>query len=162
MKTTRILFAAFALLLSVILPLHANDAALKQFESEVDALDKYVTEQEEAMKDNPMGGLVLIRSVVEKIKLVKTDALPADLKEGWAGFAKAMGKFGDLFNGWPEKAADVEAFVAKKIEADPKFAEELETKIAAIDKELEPAIAKLDELGKKYGLENIGSQAAGK
>ncbi len=100
-----------------------------------------------------MAGIAMIRNIITKLQGIKTDGLPADLKGGYTEFVTAISKMGELFNGWPEKAEDMQAFVVKKIGEDPKFMDTFGGKMAALEKEMQPAVAKLDELGKKYGLD---------
>jgi hypothetical protein len=47
----------------------------------------------------------------------------------------------------------MQAFIVKKIGEDPKYMDAFGEKMAALEKAMQPAVAKLDELGKKYGLD---------
>jgi hypothetical protein len=164
MKTIRLIILALAVALTSLQPgrSHAqDDAALEAFKKEMLALEAYTKEQEAAVKANPMGGIAMIRNIVTKLKSVKTDGLPADLKAGYGEFVAIISKMGDLFNGWPEKAEDMQAFIVKKMGEDPKFMDAFGEKMVALEKEMKPAIEKLDGLGKKYGFEGLNKLAPG-
>lgn len=164
MKTIRLIIVALAVALTSLLPapLHAQDAAaLDAFKKEMVAIEAYTKEQEATLKDNPMAGIAMIRNIVGKLKAVKTDGLPADLKAGYGDFVTVMVKMGDIFKGWPDKPEQMVEFIQKKAAEDPKFMESFGEKMAALEKEVEPAIKKLDELGKKYGLEGLNKLAPG-
>lgn len=152
MKTMRAFITAIAVAFVSITPLRA-DEALDGFKKEMTGLEAYVKEQEAGLKTNPMAGISMIRGIVGKLKAIKTDGLPADLKTGYMEFVIAISKMGDMFQGWPDKAEEMQAFIVKKIGEDPKYMDTFGEKMAALEKEMQPAVAKLDELGKKYGLD---------
>ena len=161
MKTKRAIFTAIAMAIAFIMPLRA-DEALDGFKKEMTGLEAYVKQQEAGLKENPMAGIAMIRNIVTKLRAIKTDGLPADLKGGYMEFVTAISKMGDMFTGWPEKAEDMQAFIVKKIGEDPKYMDKFGEKMSALEKDMAPAVAKLDELGKKYGLEGLGALAPGK
>ncbi len=152
MKTMRAFITALAVAFISITPLRA-DEALDTFKKDMTGLEAYVKEQEAGLKTNPMAGIAMIRGIITKLQAIKTDGLPADLKTGYSEFVTAISKMGDIFQGWPEKAEDMQAFIGKKISEDPKFMESFGAKMATAEKDMAPAVAKLDELGKKYGLD---------
>ncbi|MEO6785979.1 MAG: hypothetical protein ABI318_07585 [Chthoniobacteraceae bacterium] len=152
MKTKRTMFMAIALAFAFITPLRA-DEALDGFKKEMTGIEAFIKEQEAGLKTNPMAGIAMIRDIVAKLQAVKTDALPADLKAGFAEFVVAISKMGEMFKGWPEKAEEMQAFIVKKIGEDPKYMDAFGEKMAALEKDMAPAVAKLDALGKKYGLD---------
>ncbi|MEI7821207.1 MAG: hypothetical protein WCK55_09845 [Verrucomicrobiota bacterium] len=152
MKTMRAFITAIAVAFVSITPLRA-DEALDGFKKEMTGIEAYVKEQEAGLKTNPMAGIAMIRNIVGKLQAVKTDGLPADLKQGFTEFVGAISKMGEMFKGWPDKPEEMQAFIVKKIGEDPKFMDAFGTKMAELKKEMQPPIAKLDELGKKYGLD---------
>ncbi|MCX6980029.1 MAG: hypothetical protein NTV08_04655 [Verrucomicrobia bacterium] len=152
MKTMRAFITAIAVAFATITPLRA-DEALDGFKKQMTGLEAYVKEQEAGLKTNPMAGIAMIRNIVTKLQAIKTDGLPADLQTGYTEFVTAISKMGDMFKGWPEKAEDMQAFIVKKIGEDPKYMDAFGEKMAALEKAMQPAVAKLDELGKKYGLD---------
>jgi hypothetical protein len=152
MKTMRAFITAIAVAFISITPLRA-DEALDGFKKEMTGIEAYVKEQEAGLKANPMGGIAMIRNIVGKLQAVKTDGLPADLKQGFTEFVGAISKMGEMFKGWPDKPEEMQAFIVKKIGEDPKYMDAFGEKMAALEKEMQPSVAKLDELGKKYGLD---------
>ena len=161
MKTKRAIFTAIAMAIAFIMPLRA-DEALDGFKKEMTGIEAFVKEQEAGLKANPMAGIAMIRNIVAKLQAVKTDALPADLKGGFIDFVAAISKMGDMFKGWPEKPEEMQGFIVKKLGEDPKYMDAFGAKMAALEKEVQPAVTKLDALGKKYGLEGLGALAPGK
>jgi hypothetical protein len=130
-----------------------GQTAVAGFKKEMAALEAYVKEQEAGLKTNPMAGIAMIRGIVSKLKAIKTDGLPADLNDGYTEFVAAISKMGGLFKGWPDKAEDMQRFIGKNLSEDPKYMDKFGEKMAALEKAMQPAVAKLDELGKKYGLD---------
>jgi hypothetical protein len=164
MKTIRLIIMALAVAFTSLQParIQAQDAAaMEAFKKEMLAIEAYTKEQEAALKDNPMAGIAMIRNIVGKLKAVKTDGLPADLKAGYGEFVAVIAKMGDMFKGWPDKPEQMVEFIQKKATEDPKFMESFGEKMAALEGEMKPAIQKLDELGKKYGLEGLNKLAPG-
>lgn len=163
MKLIRLFVLALAVAFASPQPARAQDpAAMESFKKDMLAIEKYTKEQEEAIKTNPMAGIAMIRNIVGKLQAVKTDALPADLKAGYNEFVVVIAKMGDLFKEWPDKPEDMQAFILKKAGEDPKFMDSFGEKMAGLEKEMEPAIKKLDELGKKYGFEGLNNLSPGK
>ena len=152
---------AIAVAFASITPLRA-DPALDGFKKEMTALEAFIKEQEAGLKTNPMAGIAMIRNIIGKLKAVKTDGLPDDLKSGYMEFVVAISKMGEIFKDWPEKAEEMQAFIVKKIGEDPKYMDNFGEKMAALEKDMQPATQKLDELGKKYGLDGLGALAPGK
>jgi hypothetical protein len=161
MKTIQLILLALAVAFTP-LHLHAQDAAaMEAFKKEMLAIEAYTKEQEAGAKENPLAGVAMIRNIVGKLKAVKTEGLPADLKAGFAEFVTVIAKMGDMFAGWPDKAEEMQTFITKKMTDDPQYMEKFGEKMAALEKEMQPAIQKLDELGKKYGLEGLNKLAPG-
>ncbi len=160
MKTARIALAAIVLACAAALPARA-DAPLEGFKKELTAFNAFTKQQEGKTAENPMAGIAMIRNLVDRLKTVKTDGLPEDLKAGFSEFVATISKMSELLKDWPEKVEDIEPYVKKRLAEDPKFMETMEDKIAALDKEMQPAIQKLEELGKKYGLEGLDKIAPG-
>src|SRR5690349_17485433 len=134
MNSVRILVTALCAAIVAASPLHAaENPAIDSFKKEVAALESYTTEQETLAKKDPMAGITMIRGVVAKVQAVKTDRLPADLKEGWKSFAGVMAKMGEVFKGWPEKPDEVQAFILKKGSEDPAYMENFEKRMTTIE-----------------------------
>jgi hypothetical protein len=159
MKAIRILSCAMVLALAVVATLWAEEVskpAIEAFKTELTAINEFVKERGVGLKENPLASISMLRDLQVKLGAVNTTDLPADLKEAYADFMRVMTKMTDNFKDWPAKADEVLVFIQKKAREDAKFMETFGATMAALKKETTPIIAKLDELGKKYGIENIG------
>ena len=83
-------------------------------------------------------------AALEKMKAIKTEELPADLKESFTASMAGMGEMLTLFKGMPSDPAEIGPFM-QKLMADPKIAKLGETSKAAT--------AKFKEIAAKYGVE---------
>ena len=93
-----------------------------------------------------MAGMTAMGEMIGKFKAVKTDGLPADIKGAWGEMTAVFGELGDIFKALPvDKAGDQEAMM--------KAMGELLRKLIAMQSKIEPAAKKLEELGKKYGID---------
>jgi hypothetical protein len=160
MKAIRILSGALVLALTAVATLWAEEVskpAIEAFKTELTAINEFVKEHGVGLRENPLGGISMLRDLQVKLSAVNTTDLPVDLKEAYADFMRVMTKMTDSFKDWPAKAGEVLAFVQKKAREDAKFMEAFGATMVALNKEMTPILAKLDELGKKYGIENIGA-----
>jgi hypothetical protein len=158
MKAIRILLGAVALAFAAVATLWAeevNKPAIEAFKTELAAINEFVKERGTGLKENPLGGISMLRDLQVKFSAVNTADLPADLKEAYVDFMRVWTKLTDNFKDWPAKADEVSAFVQKKAREDAKFMETFGATMVALNKEMTPIIAKFSELGKKYGIENI-------
>ena len=156
----RILVAIIALGFANTAPVRA-DEALDGFKVEITSLEGYIQQQEAILKTDPMAGINMIRGIISRLYAVKTDRLPADLKQGFTEFVVSTARMGELFKDWPNRSEDMQSFIAKKIGADPKYMETFDAKMKAIEIDMQPATKKLDELGRKYGIDGLGGIAPG-
>lgn len=159
------MLAAGGVALLSILPVSAelaDKAPLDAFKKEVQAIETFTKEQEAGLKDNPMGGIVMIRKIVTKVKAVKTEGLPADLKEAYANFTNVLAKMGELFTDWPEKPEEVLAFVTKRSAEDPEFMKRFGEKMAALEMEMKPVTESLDAVSAKYGIDSSAFRPLGR
>ena len=133
-----------------------SKAAVEAFKTEMQGVKSWVEAQEKAIKDNPMGGLTMMKQLVEKIQAVKTDKLPADLKEAFTGFTGVLGEMGAIFKDAPEKAEEMLPFMMK-LAQDPDF----QGKMDKLGKSGDEAAAKLKEIAQKYGIEDLDLKPGG-
>jgi hypothetical protein len=150
MNILRAFIMTIAVAFMSITPLRA-DAALDGFKNDMASLAAYVAKQEAST--DPMAGIATVRGIIGRLQALKTDGLPADLKQGFTEFVVAISKMGALLEDWPEKSEELRAFIANKIGEDPAYLGKLGEKMAAIDKDMEPAVKRLDALGAKYGID---------
>jgi hypothetical protein len=132
-----------------------EQAAVENFKKEAEGLDGWMKEKQKAMGGNPMAGIAVMRELVAKLKSMKSEDLPADLKEAWTDFVNKISKMEALL---AEMGSDP-AEMIKKATADPKFMQTFGERMKAIEAEVRPAAQRLTEVGKKYGIEKIGEIA---
>jgi hypothetical protein len=136
-------------------------AAIERFKTqlmttktEVEALMK---EGAAAAATNPMAQLVPMKALCAKMQAIKTDGLPADLKEAWDGMAASFGKMADLFKDFPDKPDDMGPWIVKNVGSDPakvqQWSAEFGAKLAAISQGGDAAEKKLTEVAQKYGID---------
>jgi hypothetical protein len=164
MKTLRFLLSSFALLAICAAPMplraESEQAAIEKFKTDIKEVDAMKTEEEAKLKGNPAGGVGMVRRMVAKMRTVRTEGLPAELKSTYGDMVNAVAKMEKIFEGWPESPAEFQAFITQKATQDPQFAQNLQTQIQELQKELEPIVKKMDELGKKYRIEKLGQLGA--
>jgi hypothetical protein len=112
-------------------------------------------EKQKSIGGNPMAGIALMKEMVAKLKSMKSDDLPSDLKDAWSDFVEKIGKMEALVAEMGANPAEM----MKKATSDPKFMQTFGERMKAIEGEVRPAATRLAEVGKKYGLEKIGSLA---
>ena len=119
--------------------------AIANFKGEVESTAKWIEEKQKTAGGDPAAGIAMIGEIVAKFKGIKTDGLPEDLKAAWADMTGLMTDFGVIFK-------DVKIDASKPDEA-TKALGEIMPKIMAIQTKAEPIAKKLEEVGKKYGLD---------
>ena len=95
-----------------------------------------------------MAGMAKMKTVMARVNAIKTDGLPADLKEAFTGFRSKLSEMVGLLKDMPEKKEDMLAW-AQKMAADPA----LGAKMAAIGQEVGVLGEKLSEVAKKHGID---------
>jgi hypothetical protein len=133
-----------------------SKAAVEAFKTEMEGVKTWMEEKGKALDKNPMGMLTLTKQLADKMQAVKTDKLPADLKEAFADFTGIVGEMGAIFKDAPEKAEEMLPFMMK-LGQDPNF----RTKMEKIGKAGDAAAAKLKEIGAKYGVEGLDLKPGG-
>lgn len=158
MKIFRSPVIALAIGLATLAPLHAasEKEAIENFKKDVDKLDAEAKAKEAQQVTDPAAGVVMVRQMCKRLREVRTDGLPADLKSAYGDMITAMGKFEKVFEGFPETGAEFQAFIQNKVTTDPAFLQKFQTDLATATTEIQPKVKKLDEMGKKYGIEKLG------
>jgi len=147
------LLAALALL--TVTGFADEKSALEGFKKDVAALKTWTDEMDKKIAENPLAGFTAIGDMAAKMKAVKTDELPADLKEPWTGLIAAVDKMVALVAVFPKDPAEIEKFMAKKSSEDPKFMDDFGNKMQAIETETKPILEKLKAASDKYGIEGL-------
>ena len=120
--------------------------AIERFKGEIDGVTQWIEEKQKTAVADPAAGIALVKEIVTKFQSIKTDGLPADLKGAWGEMSGVMGEMGEIFKGMPTAKPD-------KPEEAMRAMADLIPKMMAIQAKMEPAAKKLDEVGKKYGLD---------
>ena len=120
--------------------------ALANFKNDIESTAKWAEEKQKTAGADPAAGIAMVGELVAKFTGIRTDGLPEDLKAAWAEMTGVMKAFGDLFKGMPKMDP------AKPDEAVKAFGE-LMPKMMALQTKAEPIAKKLEEVGKKYGLD---------
>ncbi len=118
--------------------------ALANFKTEVETVGKWIEEKQKTASD-PASGMAVMGEVIAKLKAIKTDGLPADLKGAWNEMASVLSEMGEIFKAFPAKGAKPEDAMKAMGEVMPKM--------MAAEQKMEPIAKKLQELGTKYGLD---------
>jgi hypothetical protein len=127
-------------------PVVDEKTAIANFKAEVESVGKWIEEKQKTEPADPAAGAAMMGEVIGKIKAVKTDGLPADLKDAWGEMGVVLTEMGELFKGMPTGATD-------KPEDAMKALGEMMPKMMAMQAKMEPISKKLEEVGKKYGLD---------
>ena len=104
-----------------------------------------------------MAGLGIMKELVAKLRAMKSDDLPPDLKDAWSDFVSKIGKMEGLLSEIGSNPAEM----IKKAASDPNFMTTFGERMKAIEAEVKPAVDRLKEVGKKYGIEKMGEITPG-
>ncbi len=127
-------------------------AAIAAFEKAGKEMKAWMDEEEKKSGGAPGPGM--IAALITKMKTLPTEGLPADLKAGFENLCGSIQKMGDLMKEFPAKQEDMQAFMQKKLAENPEFLKNFQAKMGEITKEGDAARSKMEELAKKYGMEN--------
>lgn len=131
--------------------------ALEEFKKDVAAMKTWADEKEKTFGTDPLAKLHAIGEMVEKIKGINTDGLPADLKDAWTAVLGNFTQVATLAATLPNDPAEVQ----KKL-ADPETQKAFGTQMMTIQKDMVPNMAKLKAAADKYGIEGLGKIGGGK
>jgi hypothetical protein len=121
--------------------------ALATFKADVESAGAWIEEKQKSASADPAAGLAMMGEIVLKLKAVRTDGLPADLKSAWGEMSAVLTEMGDIFKGIKIPKGD------DKPEEAMKALGEIMPKMMALQAKVEPVAKKLEEVGKKYGLD---------
>jgi len=120
--------------------------ALATFKADVESVGKWIEEKQKSAPPDPAAGMAMMGEIMLKVKSIRTDGLPADLKSAWGEMSGVLDEMGVLFKGLPTAKPD-------KPEDAMKAFGEIMPKMMAIQAKMEPISKKLQEVGTKYGLD---------
>jgi hypothetical protein len=128
-------------------------AAVENFKKEAESLSVWMKDKQKHAQANPMAGIsTLMKEMTGKLKAMQNDKLPADLKEAFGALIAQLSKMEALV---AEMGGDP-AEMYKKASADPTIMKTFREKAQAIETEMRPINERLQEVGKKYGIDKIG------
>jgi Skp family chaperone for outer membrane proteins len=163
MKIFRSPVAALALAIATLAPLHAatEKEAIAAFKSDIEKLDAEAKAKQAQQATDPAAGVAMVRQMCKRLRAVRTEGLPADLNAAYADLVSSLGKFEKVFEGFPETGAEFQTFLQTKVTTDPTFLQKFQTDLASVTGEIQPKVKTLDDLGKKYGIDNLGDFGKG-
>ncbi len=144
LKITALLGAAISFAFTSCNKAPDEKTAIANFKSEIESVGKWIEEQKPAAND-PFGAEAS-NQIIARLKAIKTDGLPEDLKSAWAEMNAVFTEMGEFFKSMPK--IDV-----SKPEEINKAKAELGPKMMAIQAKVEPVAKKLEEVGKKHGID---------
>ncbi len=118
--------------------------AIEEFKKDVTATKTWMDAKKASADVDPIAG---VKEMATKLKAIKTDGLPADLKDPWNTLVGGVDKMVALMGSMPKDPAEM----AKN----PDGMKDFMTKMSAIEAEVKPATEKLAAAGKKYGIDGI-------
>ena len=128
-------------------------AAISNFKTQIEETSKWIEEKQKEVTTDPAAGIALVGDIIAKLKAIKSDGLPTDLKDAWGEMTVVLGEMGEVFKGMPKMDGT-------KPEEMQKVMGEFLPKMMAIQGKVAPVSKKLKELGTKYGVE-MGKVAPG-
>ncbi len=154
-KIASLITAAACLFLSGCNKAVDEKTAIANFKTEVENVAKWAEEKQKSAATDPTASMAMMGELIAKFKGIKTDGLPADLKGAWNEMGGVMTELGDVFKNLPTGKSD-------KPEDAMKAFGEIMPKLLAMQAKVEPIAKKLEEVGKKYGLDMKKLQPGGK
>ncbi len=120
--------------------------ALANFKTQIEEAGKWIEEKQKTAAADPTAGIAMVSEIIARLKAIKTDGLPADLKAAWGEMGGVLTEMGEVFKGFQVPKTD-------KPEDAMKALGEIMPKLMAIQGKMEPISKKLQEVGTKYGLD---------
>jgi hypothetical protein len=146
LRTTALLVAAISFAFTACNKKPDEKTAIANFKSEVETVGKWIEEKQQTAGKDPAAAATMVGEIIAKLKGIKTEGLPVELKGAWDEMGVVMTEMGEVFKSMPKMDAS-------KPEDMGKVMGEFMPKMMAIQAKMEPAAKKLEEVGKKYGLD---------
>ncbi len=121
-------------------------AAIANFKTQIEETSKWIEEKQKEATTDPAAGIAMVGEIIAKLKAIKCDGLPADLKGAWGDMTVVLGEMGEVFKGMPKVDGT-------KPEEMQKVMGEFLPKMMAVQGKVAPVAKKLKDLGTKYGIE---------
>lgn len=120
--------------------------AIANFKAEVEAVGTWIEEKRDSIGNNRAAGMAMVGEIIGKLKVVRTDGLPAELKAAWGEMNAALAEMAGVLKDMPK-------IDASKPEEMGKLMQDFLPKMMAIQAKVEPVAKKLQEAGMKYDLD---------
>ncbi len=124
--------------------------AVEAFRGEVLAVRDWLRERTKGSGGNPLALAGSLKGLGEKVKGIRTDKLPPELREAFGDLGEAFGDAGSVLKDVPTKADEMLPFILKSAQ-DPEFLAKVQRVLVTGNE----AAARLRETGKKYGIEDL-------
>jgi hypothetical protein len=120
--------------------------AIANFKADIETVGKWMDEKQKSKPADPLAAMGLMNEMVGKVRGIRTEGLPADLKTAWDETSVLFGEMAEIFKGMPTAESKNPADAMKALG-------EIVPKMTALQSKMNPASKKLEEVGKKYGLD---------
>ena len=130
--------------------------AVEEFRAEVLGVRDWLRERTKGAGGNPLALAGSLKGLGEKVKGIRTDKLPPELREAFGDLGEAFGDAGSVLKEVPTKPDEMLPFILKSAQ-DPEFLAKVQRLLVAGN----AAAARLRETGKKYGIEDLDLQIGG-
>jgi hypothetical protein len=129
-------------------------AAIERFKADGKAIKEW-TDKNKPDEKNPVSSMAMMDQMVVKLKAVRTDGLPADLKGAYGKMVAVVEKMQAAFKGFPKDQAAFMTFIQEKMTSDPAFMTNFQQQMETLSKEGDAASEELKTVAKKYGIEDL-------
>ena len=120
--------------------------AIANFKGEIQSAGKWIEEKQKSAGRNPTDGAKLVGDIVARLQRIPTDGLPAELKAAWGEMGGVLSEMSETFKTMPKPDASKPADTGRMMR-------EFMPKMIAIQGKVQPVAKKLEDIGRKYGLD---------
>jgi hypothetical protein len=131
-----------------------EQAAIEQFKKDTDGIGQWMSERQKSAFANPMAGVAMMKELVGKLRSMKTEDLPDDLKQAYGDFLTQLGKMEAVVGELGAELGGDTAAIMKNV-ANPQKLRDVATRMKAINAEMQPVAARLKDVATKYGVAKI-------
>jgi len=132
-----------------------EQAAIEQFKKDTDGIGQWMSERQKSAFANPMAGVAMMKELVGKLRSIKSEDLPDDLKQAYGDFLTQLGKVEGVMGELAAELGGDAAEMMKNVAANPQKFQSVATRMKAINAEMQPVLSRLKEVATKYGVAKI-------
>ena len=129
--------------------------AIANFKAKVETIGTWIEEKRKSVGSDRAAGMAMVGEIAGKLKVIRTDGLPAELKAAWGEMNAALAEMGGVLKGMPKIDA------SKPDEMD-RLMQDFMPKMVAVQSKLDLVSKKLQEVGTSYGLDMSKVAPSGK